>query len=1040
MISKFTIMRKILPLLFFVAFAGVSHAQLVSFSVTTPACNHNGVLAISFTGITPPSTVSYVTSGTSGATIIHTGVTGLFDVFTSYSGGPVTVTVTDDFGHTATGSYIGSSPFTYTLIPRHAVCPTLGNDTVSVTGGTAPYTYQWYNKATLGNVGTGNPIYLPVGDYGVEITDASGCVFGSMDKFDFGSFLYWLSAYTDTITTTNANCTNGTAVAGTPSAGAVPPYTYLWSNGATTPSIIGLSAGNYSYTITDALGCAASVAGTVIQGITITAPTTSTAATCIASNGSVTATGAGGTAPYSYVWSNGATTASQKGLTAGGYGVVVTDANGCTGNGTAVVGAITPIAVTYSATPTLCTSATGTATLSIAGGTGPYSIVWFTTPGQTAVTATNLEKGNYGYHVTDAMGCAQDGTAFVAPLDIISGTFSSVPAVCTLSNGSMKVIAMGGAAPYHYLWSNGATTSGITAAPSALYHVTITDNLGCSAMLSEMLPVSSSLSIGVSSTDASCALVNDGVAFATGLFGNPPYSYSWTGGGSTPIITSLASGPYWVTVTDALGCKASDYTFVSYDTTGSCYCIVTGVVYYDANGNCTQDPGEYGIPNVQISIGGVGYAYTNDTGFYSYKAPAGTYAISETLPANYPLAACQLNNIPVTVAGGIGCVNTVNFANSIDTAHDIQVNTWDYVQPVPGHTYTQITIITNNGTVQEPAVLASHTPDGKLFWPSFVPGGIFSGMNYWYNTSGAPDAFNPGTSQAFLTNYHTPTNITAGTVADFKDTVAYVAPVANWALDFTPGNNISDFTTTVAASSAPNFKEVYPKGTGPAGIIAYTDTVLQYMVHFQNTGSTTAENVVVKDTLDNNLDWTTLKPVFMTNNAQVTVGQVGARKVATFTFSNINLPNAATEPVSSNGMLQYSIHIKSGLPSGTQFRNQASIYFDYNAPMQTNQTLNTLGAVTKVNNTSLPNSGSFTIYPNPANAAFNAIINCDQAGPAIMAISDISGKTLVSKTIQVVQGAQTVQVDISQLTSGIYLVNLNQGGRSQTQKLVVIKP
>jgi uncharacterized repeat protein (TIGR01451 family) len=1032
-------MKKILYLLLFTVIAATSYGQ-ATFVVTTVPCNHNGVIASTFTGLTPPLTVTYTTSGTSGTTIVHTGVTTLTDVLTSYSGGPFSVMASDgltwDYGY-----YGGMSPFTYTINPTPAVCPALGSENAIVTGGTPPYTYSWYDETTMTTVGTSNPIGLPPGTYGVEVTDAAGCVYGSQDQSD-SSLLGSIPSYSVGVTTTPANCSNGTATSGTPGGGAVPPYSYLWSNGATTTGITGLTSGYYLFTMTDALGCAASAYGYVPQAVTISVPVTPTPATCIATDGAVIGFGSGGLTPYTYLWSNGATTQSQTGLASGYYDVTATDANGCIGYGSTYVGASTPITVTYSTTPTLCTSPTGTATIAPVGGTLPYAILWYTTPPQTTVTATSLPQGNYGFHVTDALGCVQSGTVIVPPIDVISGIFMSTPAVCTLSNGSMAVAPSGGALPYTYLWSTGATTSGISSVPASLYHVTITDANSCYTTLSEWLPWSSTLGLGTSATPSSCIFVNDGTASATGISGTPPYTYAWSTGGSSSTIGSLYTGPYWVTVTDALGCWRSSYDYVPSDTASFCYCTIEGTVYYDANGNCIQDPGEPGIPNVQMYISGRGYVYTDLTGHYAYKVPTGSYTVSETILAYYPLAGCQVNNIPVSVVGGTGCTTNVDFANSMLTIHDMHISTWDYNRPVPGHTYTQIMVMNNNGTVTEPAILAGYHPDGQLFAPTFIPGGTFAGAPYWYNTFAVSDAFVPGASQSFLINYTTPTSIPLGTNVLFEDTVANAAPISNWLTDYSPWNNVNYLNTVVVASFDPNFKEVSPAGTGPTGIISYTDSILQYMVHFQNTGTGTAENVVVKDTLDNNLNWTTLVPVFNSNQGQVTLAQSGPYKIATFTFNHINLPASSSEPVTSNGMFMYSIHTKPGLPVGSTFKNSASIYFDYNAPVKTNQTINTLGkaAPTKIDNVTTANSNlSFSVYPNPAANSCNAIINSDVAGSADMKIADLSGKTLISKTIQVQQGAQTVSLDITPLAPGIYFVNFTQNGKTQTQKLVVIK-
>ena len=1026
-------MKKLVPLILFVAFAITARSQTATFTVTTVPCNNDGVLTANFTGLTPPLTVSWTTYGTTGTTITHTGVSSLSDVLTSYSGGPVYIYATDG-GTGASAYYPGMPPFTYAMTTTTAVCPALGTASVSVTGGTSPYTYQWFNISTMATVSTTNPASLPGGNYGITITDATGCVYGSKVNLDSGT-IFSIAPFSVPITSTVASCTNGTATVGTLSGGTA-PYSYLWSNGATTSSITGLTMGNYNCTVTDATGCDAVGYAYVSQSISITAPVTPTPATCLSSNGAVIAFGSGGLAPYTYLWSNGATTQSQTGLTAGYYSVNVTDANGCIGSGGGTVSASTPITVTYTASSSLCTSATGAATVTPTGGTAPYTINWYTTPPQSGTIATALSPGTYYFHVTDAVGCIRNGNVPIPPVDVISASFSTSSALCTTATGGASVYPSGGTTPYTYLWNTGATSSNLSSVTGGGYEVTITDAMSCHITKSVSVPVYSPVGVGISGTPASCIFTNDGSLTATAWGGTAPYSYSW--GSST--ITGLHYGPYWLSVSDASGCTANDYAYVGYNTSAtSCYCTINGTVFDDINGNCIQDAGEPGIPHIQIYCSGIGYTYTNASGHYSFIVPSGSYTVSETILAFYPLATCQLNNIAVTAVAGTGCVHTVDFANVINPIHDMHISTWDYNFPIPGHTYTQAAIITNNGTVTEGAALAGYTTDGQVFAPTFTPGGIFSGLPYWYSSGTSLPSLTPGSSSHFYMDYTVPTDIPLGTSLVFKDSVANAAPMSNWLTDYSPWDNVNYFTTSTISSYDPNFKEVSPKGTGAAGTITANDSVLEYMVHFQNTGTAPAENIVVIDTLDNNLDWTSLRPVFESSPSKITLTQVGTVKIATFTFNDINLPTATSDPVRSNGMFTYTIKTIPGLPIGSTFKNSGSIYFDYNPPIKTNTTLNTLGSPTGTS--TLPNeaSHSFTIYPNPASEAFNAVINSTENAPADMKVCDVTGKVLISKTINVQKGLQTISTGVNQLTPGIYFVSLIQSGKTQTQKLVIMK-
>ena len=1044
-------MKKLFPLILFIAFTNPLLAQTASFTLTTAPCHSDGVLSVYFTGLTTPLTVTWTTYGTSGTNIIHTGVSGLSDVLTGYSGGMVTIDAVGPDSIHAYGEFTGAPPFTYADSPTSAICPALGRDTITVTGGTAPYTFYWFNKTTMAAAGTTNPINLPGGSYGVTITDASGCTFGSTVNPDY-LYVYVPAPFHDSLTSTVANCTDGSASA-YPVGGGTAPFSYLWSTGGTTPTITGLVTGSYAVTITDANGCSDSNNVFVSQSIAISVPVTPTPATCIATNGAVIAFGSGGMSPYTYVWSNGATTQSQSGLSGGYYGVTATDANGCIGTGSTYVGTSTPIVATYTTTPSLCTTPNGTASLTLTGGTGAYTIEWITSPVQTSVTATGLTYGFYGFNVTDAVGCKQSGTVYIPPIDIMSVSFSATAALCTLADGSMTAYPTGGVAPYHYLWSTGATTAGITSAPAGGYGLTITDDLGCVVTKEPYLPYSSPLGVGITTTPASCIFTDDGADEAIVWGGTAPYTYSWWSEcitpaftGSTATVTGLQTGGYWLNVSDAAGCVYGPvHSHVGYDTAAtSCYCTISGTVFTDYNNNCIQDAGEPGIPNIQIYISGRGYTYTDTNGNYSYKVPSGTYTVTETVLDFYPLSPCQLNNISVTASASSGCVLPVNFANNMDTIHDMHISTWSYYHnhPVVGNPYTQVSIISNDGTMTEDSIIVGYKPDGQILAPSFVPSGYFSGSPYWYSTPATFPTLLPGKHQQVFMNYSVPTNIPLGTNLVFKDTVSYAGQISNWLNDYSPWNNVNYFTDYTVGSFDPNFKEVSPQGTGANGTISYTDSVLEYMVHFQNTGTYMAQNIVVVDTLDSNLNAASLRPVFESGKCQVNLTPMGTKNVVTFTFNNINLPAQATDDLRSNGMFTYTVHINPDLAVGSQIRNHASIYFDYNAPVVTNSTLNTIGTANPANVGVKPVAGaysSFTVYPNPANSSFNAIINSNASGNATITVTDVTGKTLITKTIAIQRGAQTIPVDVSQVAPGIYFVSCTENGQIQTRKLVIMK-
>ncbi|NNM94630.1 MAG: T9SS type A sorting domain-containing protein [Bacteroidia bacterium] len=188
------------------------------------------------------------------------------------------------------------------------------------------------------------------------------------------------------------------------------PYTYLWSNGATTASDTNLTGGTYTITVTESGGCSVSANVTITQPGVISLTMSETNVSCNGGNsGKASVTASGGSTPYTYNWSNGATTSNITGLTAGSYSVTVTDAyNGCGDTAMATITQPAPIAVTFTnvVEPSSPSYSNGSITGSATGGTPGYSYSW-TPSGATSATLTGLTAGTYTLCVTDAKGCTK---------------------------------------------------------------------------------------------------------------------------------------------------------------------------------------------------------------------------------------------------------------------------------------------------------------------------------------------------------------------------------------------------------------------------------------------------------------------------------------------------------------------------------------------------------------------------------------------------------------------------------------------------------
>ncbi|WP_341900958.1 gliding motility-associated C-terminal domain-containing protein [Fluviicola taffensis] len=480
----------------------------------------------------------------------------------------------------ATVGAVGTSslPQTYyNLIPNNAsVCAgSTANLSVTVQGTLpSPITnanITWYTTYT-GNtsVGTGLTFTTPV------VTATTTYYVGFCPN---GTFRVPVTVtvggptISGTAVVTNATCSGGGSITGLTTSGGAPTTVITW-NGVTTPSmnLAGASAGSYTVTVTDGIGCTAT-SGPYVIG-TSGGPTINstgmvvTNASCLGGGGSITGITATGTG-LTYNWNTGAySTLDITGLNTGNYNLVVTDNNGCTAS-------LGPINVAQNPGPTINTTNMVVTGTTCGGNNGSITGITATGTGLTytwngvssaSLDRTGLASGNYTLIVTNGVGC----TATYGPIAIgassapvINSTLVAIThAHCGQSNGAISGLTVsGGQTAYTYSWNAGAySTLNLSAIPAGNYTLTVTDNLGCTVNAGPFTvndiaaPVINTTNIVI--TNETCA-GNDGSITGITASGTGTLTYNWNLVASPSLDhTNIPGGTYGLAVSDAFGCTS----------------------------------------------------------------------------------------------------------------------------------------------------------------------------------------------------------------------------------------------------------------------------------------------------------------------------------------------------------------------------------------------------------------------------------------------------------------------------------------------------
>jgi gliding motility-associated-like protein len=461
-------------------------------------------------------------------------------------------------------------------VPGNQICT---GDNVTFTASPAGNTnYQFFNGASSlqsSGVNTFSTTSLSSGNsITVVATSAAGCIGQPSNALV-------ITVNPKPVATLSSSAAAGKVCAGQPVTFTSTPSgysNYQFFNGAVsvqngasnTFSSSSLTTGNSITVVASNAGCAGPASSAIVIAVNPlpVVSITTVNASCGNNNGLAIANVTSGSAPYTYSWSNGKTTATASGLAVGNYTLTVTTADGCLQTSVAsVINNNMPALSVAGQTNVSCNGGSnGTASTTVAGGASPFTYSWNTSPSQSTSTATGLAAGTWSVTLTDANGCIQTVPVIITQPVVLAATASSVKA-CGLSNGSAKVSATGGSGSYTYSWSpsggSGQTAASLT---SGLYTCTVTDANGCTkttvtGVLADSIPLASA------GTGVTIHYGNNTTLNGTG---GGTYNWSPSAGLSCtscpdPVASPISTTTYAVTVTSDSGCTAVALVTVTVD-------------------------------------------------------------------------------------------------------------------------------------------------------------------------------------------------------------------------------------------------------------------------------------------------------------------------------------------------------------------------------------------------------------------------------------------------------------------------------------------
>lgn len=443
---------------------------------------------------------------------------------------------------------------------------------------------------------------------------------------------------------------------------------------------------------------------------------------------------------------------------------------------------------------------------------------------------------------------------------------------------------------------------------------------------------------------------------------------------------------------------------------------VQGIVYYDKNVNCHQDANEPILSGVQIEISELGQkSYSNKTGQYTFHLAQGNYSLAPnssqwTKACPTPIQA-QIGNVGSNVAGP--SIPVVSTSDMMDTKVELATTALR-----KGFRNTLAVHVQNLGTQDSDFdTLSLQVDDALILLSASTPWNRkLNNTYYWYISKLAI-----GQMESISIVDSVSRTSTVG------NNILLVAHLSAKAGEDNSSNNTFSISEKIVGAIDPNYLTVAPEGEGTGGYISH-DQLLRYTVHFENKGNYPASQVVVENEIPAGLDVSQLTLGTSSHAYEV---EVIDNKLVRFSFKNIELADSS-KPEENKGFVTYSLPVNKIATDGQLIQNQARITFDYEDPLETNHTVNTLKQSIE--------SDHLLIAPNPCQTATKARINHVDAAYYDQVIVSLTIKSLDGKTISTTKtNTAEIVVGCETLNAGVYILYATDANGNQLKGRLIVK-